>query len=153
MQVPSTKPRISCRRFAERYRCMGTSSPIAAISSGGGPGALESTESSLLDRMLLDRIGARCERAFGTNLAVVSISPRARNGALETLNPRWWIESECAANEPSTRILQPRPVLLPQLWKDALRRFEACTFCREPVSQWAWKSTHEFGAPLSREGG
>src|SRR2546426_3183617 len=86
MQVPSTKPRISCRRFAEWYRCMGTSSPIAAISSGGGPGALESTESSLLlDRMLLYRIGARCERAFGTNLAVVSISPRARNGALETL--------------------------------------------------------------------
>ena len=66
-----------------------------------------------------------------------------------------WLESgwDDPSNEPSTRILQPRPVLLPQLWKDALRRFEACTFCREPVSQRAWKSTHESGAPLSREGG
>src|SRR5260370_18382334 len=65
---------------------MGTSSPVATVSPGRGTGALESTESSLPDRMPLDRIGARDLRGFGANPAA-SISPRAGNGALKTSQP------------------------------------------------------------------
>jgi hypothetical protein len=86
MQMPSNNPRISCRRFTERNLCMGTSSPVAAISPAGASEALESTESSLPDRMPLDRIGARGLRAFGANPAA-SISPRAGNWALKTSEP------------------------------------------------------------------
>ena len=64
---------------------MGTSSPVGATPAGGSE-ALESTESSLLVRIPLDRIGARGLRGFGANLSA-SISPRAGNGALKTPEP------------------------------------------------------------------
>jgi len=85
IQMPSNKPRISCRRFAVRNLCMGTSSPVGATPAEGSE-ALESTESSLLVRIPLDRIGARGLRGFGANLSA-SISPRAGNGALKTPEP------------------------------------------------------------------
>jgi len=64
---------------------MGTSSPVGATPAEGSE-ALESTESSLLVRIPLDRIGARGLRGFGANLSA-SISPRAGNGALKTPEP------------------------------------------------------------------
>src|SRR5206468_9739538 len=63
-----------------------TSSPVAATAPAGASEASESTESSLLVRMPLDRIGARGLRGFGANLSA-SITPRAGNGALKTPEP------------------------------------------------------------------
>ncbi len=70
MQMPSNKPKISCRRFAERYRFIGTSSPVTSTFREMGNRVLETPATSAPDESL-----ACWGRAFATNFATASGSP------------------------------------------------------------------------------